>query len=991
MLSIYIIVCLLTYRLFSAESEENYWQQYVHYTFNIRLDTEMKFLIGDASILYRNNSPDTLHELWLHLYPNAFKDENTVLAKEAKKLRWYRHIDLKNNGYIEFSTVRLIRKNQPLENAPTPAYQISGTLMVIPLIDSLAPGEECTLYLEFKEKIRKSIGRAGYRGKQFDFAQWYPKLCVYDQKGWHSDEFHVQGEFYGEFGTFDVAIELPYNYIVAATGEVVEGDPGWKWVHVDTSLSDKEWKEKYKEQLAEIEKQKEQAEIRVVKFHAENVHDFAWLTSPEFLYERGEINGIPIHVLYRKSARRGWSKKVVERGQNVLKWLIKRFGPYPYPQLSITHGLMGGGMEYPMLVMDGSPNEGLIAHEVGHIYFYGIWASDELAEAWMDEGGTSYQERWYQETRYGKLGYEQKAKNWLEKMLPENTRREREIIRSLRFMTSPHYEPISRYSHQFTRGGYGINAYTRGALFHDMLHKMVGDSLWAEIFREYYRRWALKHVNEERFREVCEDVSGLDLGRFFHQWLHDTVNVDYALKSVQKTRQKDGTWYSQLKVERKDKGIMPVDVLVKTGDGQSIMKRWDGIAKFAQLEFRTKSEPRQFILDPDDNIFDKNRLNNRGIGIKHVLDVPLIRYTPRNDYLMKWFPISWYNDVDGQWLGVRLRGSYLDDYFRLETNVSFGFMSQEIDYGFHYSHPLQWNRRNLKYNLRFIKKEGRVIGDIGFNYNYSKRMYASAYHWITFGLHSSQLLKAGVNYAFRKIQVNGEIQNLKEWQPGRVNKLYFHYHFDPGFRYNRSSASIRLAMSNKTFGSEFNFTKLDGTFILKYVSRAKHIALRLFGGAILGEDTAPMQERFFTDGAGPLQRFEKFHLRSVGAFPAEAHYHFAGDGNLRGYLDQPMAVEKIISSNLEATYGFNLPFIGRLLRRQGLSTALNGFFDMANVWNTDDPSDLLMDAGLGFHLGARVFRKRITLRFDFPFWVGDPIPGKNELAFRWLIGFDEAF
>jgi len=477
------ILCSHIFIAFPIEPDENYWQQYVHYSFNVRLDTEIKFLFGDATILYRNNSPDTLNELWLHLYPNAFKDETTVLAKEAKELRYSRRIDPKDNGYIEFSTVRITMENQQFDKAPTPAYKIVGTLMHVPLVEPLAPGQELKLYLEFKEKVRKSIGRAGYRGKQFDFAQWYPKLCVYDQNGWHADEFHAHGEFYGEFGTFDVAITLPYNYIVAATGEVLEGDPGWVWVQVDTALSEKEWKEKYKEQLQAIDKKKEQGETRVVKFRAENVHDFAWLTSPEFLYERGETHGIPIHVLYQKSAKSEWSKKVVERGEHVLQWLIERFGPYPYPQLSITHGARGGGMEYPMLVMNGGPWEGLISHEVGHIYFYGIFASDELAEAWMDEGGTSYQERWYMETLHGKYGYDDREKNWLEKKLPENTSREKEIIHSLRYMTGPHYEPISRYAHQFTRGGYVINAYTRGSLFHDMLHKIVGDSLWTEIFR----------------------------------------------------------------------------------------------------------------------------------------------------------------------------------------------------------------------------------------------------------------------------------------------------------------------------------------------------------------------------------------------------------------------------------------------------------------------------------------------------------------------------
>jgi hypothetical protein len=177
--------------------------------------------------------------------------------------------------------------------------------------------------------VRWFQDRAGYRGNQFDFAQWYPKLCVYDEEGWHAEPLHFLGEFYGEFGTFDVTIDVPFDYIVAAAGVVAEGDPGWSLVQVDTSLSEVEWPGKRMEMKKALFEKMKDSPRRRVTFHAEQVHDFAWITSPDFMYERGEYDGIPIHVLYRSYAKPSWSKVVAERGRRALEWLSNKVGRYP--------------------------------------------------------------------------------------------------------------------------------------------------------------------------------------------------------------------------------------------------------------------------------------------------------------------------------------------------------------------------------------------------------------------------------------------------------------------------------------------------------------------------------------------------------------------------------------------------------------------------------------------------------------------------------------
>ncbi len=972
---------------------ENYWQQSVGYDFKVKLDTDQGALSGEAIISYQNNSPDTLDRIYLHLYPNAFKNESSTFAREAKRFYYRGSITSENSGYIDILEFRITRKdaNIAAADAPIMAYRVDDTILESKLPELLPPGEELQLYVKFYEKIPTLIIRGGRQGNQYDFGQWYPKLVVYDQNGWHPDQYHTNGEFYGEFGTFDVSITLPYNYIVCATGVPVEGDPGWSWVEVDTSLSNEKWQEHHKEQLKAIEKLSKENKERTVKFHAEQVHDFAWAACPDFVYERGEWSGIPIHVLYRTHAKDGWSKKVAQRGERVLEWLSTRFGMYPYPQLTIMHGLIGGGMEYPMLVMNSGPWEGLISHEVGHIYFYGILASDELAEAWMDEGFTSYQEFWYQHAKFGPWGYEKDDipdTNSLKfKLNPKLTTKESSYQYLIDYLTSGHNEPMAQYAQDF-KGGYGINAYAKGSAFFGMLHYIVGDSLWDKICHTYFDRWSLKHVNEERFKKVVEDVTGEDFDWYFDQWMRKSVVVDYGLGKISKSRLADGQWQTEVEVKRNDEGVMPVEVQLTTQNGEKFFKKWDGKDRYGKIVFVTKAEPGDIVLDPKDMILDKNRLNNGDWQFQFLPDIPFSDYSPRNAYLIKYAPRMWYNDVDGFWLGARFKGSYLEKYYRTEVGATYGFKSKRSGYNFTLGHPLLPNSDKLQFELSVVNQEGRGIGDIALTYRTSAIQYLPPFHRLRLSFNTAQLIKNEEDYSRRKIKSVGEIEQISEWERGRVNKLSLGY--DLEIQQRRWSSNLKLSMetSQEFFGSEFDFSRLETEATFNLGQRGNGLNLRLLAGNFWGNDV-PLQEKFFTDGANPRKRFEKFYLRSLGSLPPELHYHFPGGGNLRGYIDQPLATERILAFNTELRSSLLTPLFRKILPRRS-SVGLAPFFDFARLLTADGKYQNLMDAGIGLQLNLRPFYQRLTLRFDFPVWVSEPLNGEKETKFRWVFSLQNA-
>ena len=962
--SAFILLLLLS---ISLKAEENYWQQWVHYGMEVSLDTAEHSLSGTSNITYVNKSPDSLHRIYMHLYPNAFQ-VGSVKYREYKRGHY--------SGGISEDKPSFIRIDRfDIQNGDTTVpieVKIDATILEAELPSPLSPGDTLTFELDWVHQVREHNDRAGYKDDQYDFAQWYPKMVVYDKHGWQNIPFHAIGEFYGEFGTYDVKIDVPGGYIVGASGVVTDGDPGWSAVAVDTSIELDEWLESREESTTDS------AVRRLVTFHAEQVHDFAWITSPNFLYESGEWNGIDIHVLYDSEKGRDWTKEVVKRGERVLDWLTTKFGEYPYPQVTITHAMIGGGMEYPMLVMNGSSSEGLIAHEIGHIWFYGILGNNEHEEAWLDEGFTTFQTGWYMMNQYPPDGHGGSGNDlfgkmmFLQKLLTSNSLVESAQWDVARFVTSGYNTPIAGSSRKSPGYSvYGYNAYSKPAMMLYNLRGYLGEERFLSAMQSYYDQWKLKHPDEERFRTAMREATGEDLDWFFDQWLHEAGYADYALTGWKSKRLASGEYEVTASILNKGTMAYPLDVEVELANGESYRpERWTNFTNRWKDDytFTVPVRPKRITLDPDDWILDVDRRDNSSgfTPYRFTLQMNPTPGSPRDAYLITAFPwLFWYHPLDGWKPGLSMGRSY-GFWTSQVMSVSYGVQSQEVFWRFRSSHDLRSILPGLKLKWRLSELEG--VRGAGIQADYSR----------------SKLYGYSPNYSFSggyKITEADSTGYTDLYEAGKVGILFSRFEASVNLGDFGGGCSVDLASSGGSV-SDWDFSRLIVETKLRGSWEKIGVAMRfLAGGTSYGENGIPGQEKFTVQSAGAGDYFQWSHLRHRDILNGfRDNFHIYGDANLRGYYTHGFeGAESIVTGSLEASY--------KLLSFLKFRT----FFDGGWLWSESDDfeGDLLMDAGIGFSVGPdfNFNGSQIGFRIDFPFWLSEPMAGKESIDLsRWVIG-----
>lgn len=526
------------------------WQQEVNYTLKVTLDDQSHMLRGSEEFVYTNNSPNTLEFIYIHLWPNAYKNKHTALARQlmmSGKDYLFRN-DPEYQGFIDSLNFEVGGISAHLTYD---AKHIDIAKLTLP--KPLAPGEKVVVKTPFRVKLPSGqVSRMGHIDQTYQITQWYPKPAVYDETGWHPMPYLNQGEFYSEYGTFDVSITLPENYTVGATGdlqterEIKRLNLLAEYNGVSSRNPDIDW--------SNIDKHYENSEssgvMKTLRYTQSRVHDFAWFADKSFRVLKGEVilpqsgRQVTTWAMYTENSADFWKPHALEYLHDGILKYSQWNGDYPYNQVTAVDGTIsaGGGMEYPNVTVIGNVStkeelEVVIVHEVGHNWFYGILGSNERDFGWMDEGLNTLNEMRFVAEKY-----------------PENTRLSDiagGFTRKLGFVGLSHKDegdvlyrcmasfgvdqPMHTHSADFSQANYGGVMYQKTGLVFHYLKAYLGDSLFDLCMHTYFDRWKFRHPQPQDFRVVMEEVSKQNLGWLFDDLIETRKVADFKLVGVKKT------------------------------------------------------------------------------------------------------------------------------------------------------------------------------------------------------------------------------------------------------------------------------------------------------------------------------------------------------------------------------------------------------------------------------------------------------------------------
>ena len=1010
------LALLLLQQPSAAHSPGAYWQQEVGYEIVARLDEPRGVLSGTERIHYTNRSPDTLTTFSLHLYLNAFRPGSRWSAADSAEGR-RRFNDLRDPDYA-FNHVRNVR----IMGAPVrPSYPFApdSTIVRFDLPRPLSPGESMSVDMEWDARPSTVPRRQGRQARRFDFAQWYPKVVVYDRYGWAEHPLYPAGEFYGEFGSFLVDLDVAEDQVVGATGVPVCGDPGWERANRGPSRDVEYRRDYYGARTPSADGCSGAAAGRKkIRWYAEDVHHFALSLNPDYRYEGGRFGDVAVHVLYQPGDEGTWGDgTAVERTVTALAWLDRVFGPFAWPQLTNVHRIEGGGTEFPMMVMNGSADQGLIVHEVGHNYTMGILANNEWREGWLDEGFTSFQTTWFWETLGRPAGYEPNEAKILELDL------------------DGYSEPTSLVSEAYSDFvSYNISIYSRGELFFQQLRDVVGNATMLRILRTYYDRWKLKHVDEAAFRAVAEEVSQRDLSTVFGQGLHATELYDYAVGKVRTERGSAGTrdvssdssitpsfsrsevWRTRVEVVRKAEGRIPVEVAV-VGERDTAVTRTQGLAEREWVELYTRSKPKQVVLDPRVRAHDWNMLNNRkrlGGFLSKLFAPPAgtdLYFHPyfttrsrRDRRTLGLHPTVWYNDAGGVTLGMRSQTDYLGRFEQNQAliSVATGWGAddkvQDVDFFFRLKNPVMLRAANTSQTLDAFRTEGRY--GLRASLEWARREHLTFGPTWRRGVSLTWVATDDFRYLDRGLY--DEVGTVELQSFGGVTtesgkwQLALQTTVGGGLVYNRDG----LAATGRPELNPFYFRgAIEGT-ARRPLGTQRNLAARLFVAYARGGEETAKQRQIYLQGADPLQQLYNPFLRSRGSLLVreDFHYHSAGGAGVRG-IDSHLSTGAIVALNLE----LDQTLVARPLAGLFSRIAVAAFTDLSHTLGgtaqplTGDRLRFLGDAGFGLRADHRIGDTRFTTRFDFPLYVSRPElaqdlePGDGDVEFRWTFSLEPAF
>jgi len=597
------------YRTGSGAPGAQYWQNRADYSIRATLDTTATTLRGQLVLRYTNNSPDTLTFLWLQTEQNAFRTNslNSFIFPEDSRF-----------GARGFEGGDVItRLEQRLGTAAAPKRvalrsRVNETMTKVDLAQPLAPGRTATIEIDWHFLVPEhGADRMGREGALYEIAQWYPRVAVYDDvRGWNIEPYLGQGEFYLEFGDYDLAITVPAGYIVAATGALqnpAEVLPPVQLARLARSRqSDTTVRIITADDLASGKARLRTSGTMTWKFVATNVRDAVFAASPDFQWDGSSWKGISAFAYYRPQASATWSH-AADMSRQSIKEYSERWFPYPWPHISAIEGPISG-MEYPMIAMENQGEDvyelfNVVTHEIGHMWFPMIVASNERAYMWQDEGFNTFINTFAEALRYPDKGDQlQRAAG------------ERGIVEQV--MRAGVDGPINVGPDRIDPQLLGVSAYIKPSVGLQLLREeMLGPEAFDDAFRTYIRRWAYKHPTPADFFPTMEDVSGRRLDWMWRGWFNENARYDQAVDTVV-TRAEGDRQQVIVAYGNRERGVMPLRVRFTLSDGSKEDFRYPAevwstnTAQYIRrYEFVGKSVMK-LEVDPDGRLPDFNRTNN---------------------------------------------------------------------------------------------------------------------------------------------------------------------------------------------------------------------------------------------------------------------------------------------------------------------------------------------------------------------------------------------
>jgi hypothetical protein len=589
----------------------------VRYRIEADLDVVRHVIIGREHVTWHNTRADAARELKFHLYMNAFKNEASVFMREAEAGEGRLVRSPEKWGTIDVKSVKLgeaelrpqaVVARCPEDEPDVPSCPRDETVMDVPLPTPVPPGGTVELDIDFEVQLPEIVERTGYHGTFHMVGQWFPKLGVFeDAPGgarWNCHAFHANSEFFADFGEYLVEITVPDGWVVGATGILAE----------ERSAG---------------------GGRRTRVYHAEDVHDFAWTTDPDYLEARDSFEDVEIRLLYHPGSEAG-----VRRQLDITKAGLAFFGrvalPYPYRLLTVVEptvrGLNAGGMEYPTLIttVPGflSPSgvrmilEETTAHELGHQWFYGMIASNEFEEAWLDEGVNTWVTGLLLDELYGpSSSFELLG---LQGSEVQATRRAAAY--------RPDFDPLETYAWRFAPHVYGT-VYSKSAAALGTLDGYLGHERMLTALRAYAEANRFRHPRAQDFFDAFSKSSGEDLTWFFRPAFLGTEILDYEVSGFSSHRRgeprglfdRDGqrvevkdegtggtpVYDTEVIVHRRGEFRFPVELEVTFRGGSRERVRWDGQDRWRRFTFATAKPAVTAVVDPDRKVLlDVNWLNN---------------------------------------------------------------------------------------------------------------------------------------------------------------------------------------------------------------------------------------------------------------------------------------------------------------------------------------------------------------------------------------------